>query len=407
MVDFRGCVALRPAPGKAAAVASVPYDVVNTEEARALAAGNPDSLLHATRPEIDLPEGTDPHSSPVYAQAAAAFQALQDRGVLVRAEGRALYAYALTFEGHTQLGLMGTASQADYWADRIKKHEHTRPAKEDDRMRHIQAVRAHLGPVFLAYRAQAHIDARMAALTAGPAEVDFVAVDGVRHRIWPIADATALAALEADFAALDALYIADGHHRAAAASRVGRDAPEGAAHDDQRRFLAVAFPHDQLRILPYNRVVADLNGHAPAGLMAALAVDFEVAPLPGPEAPSAPLTFTMFVDGGWHRLTLRPERAPDAADPMARLDVSVLQDRVLGPLLGIADPRRDERIDFVGGIRGVPVLATRAGAAGVAFALFPTGMADLMAIADAGEVMPPKSTWFEPKLRSGLVISTF
>lgn len=405
MVDFRAFVALRPAAGRASAVAAVPYDVVNTEEARALAAGNPDSLLHATRPEIDLPEGTDPHSDAVYAQAQVAFADLQARGALVRADGPALFAYALTREGHTQLGLMGSASSADYQADRIKKHEFTRPAKEDDRMRHIQAVRAHLGPVFLAYRATESIDAQLARIAAGPAEVDFVAPDGVRHQIWAITGADEIAALERAFAELGALYIADGHHRAAAANRVGQAAPAGTEHDAQRRFLAVAFPHDQLRILPYNRVVADLHGHTPETLLAALAADFDVSELAGPEAPSAPLSYSMCLAGRWYALALKADKAP--ADVVARLDVSVLQDKVLSPLLGIGDPRRDERIDFVGGIRGVPVLAQRAGASGVAFALYPTPMEALMDVADEGHVMPPKSTWFEPKLRSGLVISTF
>lgn len=404
MVDFRAFHALRPPAAEAAEVAAVPYDVVNTAEARAQVADAPNSLLRVTRPDVDLPEGASLYSDAAYAQAQAAFARLVEGGHLVLGESRGFYAYALTWQGRRQLGVVGVASAADYWADRIKKHEFTRPTKEDDRMRHIEAVRAHLGPVFLAYRHQPQIDAALEALTAGPAEVDFTAPDGVQHQIWPIEGAADVAGLEAAFAQVPALYIADGHHRSAAAARIGK----GAGPDDARgRFLAVAFPDDQLRILAYNRVLADLNGLTPAALKQQLAVDFEISPLAGAEAPERRATFSMYLEGAWHRLTLRAERAPDASDPVASLDVAVLQDRVLGPMLGIDDPRTSERIDFVGGIRGLAELERRAGEAGVAFALFPTSLAELMAIADAGEVMPPKSTWFEPKLRSGLVISQF
>ncbi|MCA9537618.1 MAG: DUF1015 domain-containing protein [Myxococcales bacterium] len=404
MVDFNAFAGWRPAPARAAEVAAVPYDVVDTAEARALVDGLPDSILRVTRPDVDLPDGTSLHEPAAYAAAQAAFARLIEKGVLQKDATPHFYAYAQRMGTHRQVGLMGLASAADYRAGRIKKHEFTRPAKEDDRKRHIEAVRAHLGPVFLAYRASADINARVARLTAGPAVVDFVAPDGIQHQLWPIDDAKDVAALTAAFAALPAFYIADGHHRAAAAARVG----EGAGDDDPRsRFLAVAFPDTALRILPYNRVVADRNGHSVEDLRAALDKHFAITPLKAAAEPEARHEFSLYLGGVWHRMTLRPEAAPDEADPVARLDVSVLQSLVLAPLLGVADPRTDERIDFVGGIRGLGELAKRAGADGVAFALYPTSLDELMAIADAGEVMPPKSTWFEPKLRTGMVINRY
>ncbi len=404
MVDFRAFRAWRPRPDVAAQVAAVPYDVVDTAEARALAAGNPLSLLHVTRPDVDLPDGTSMYADEAYTAAARAFAALIADGVLQHDDSRGLYVYAQQMGDHRQIGLVGTASAADYRAGLIKRHEHTRPQKEDDRTRHVEAVRAHLGPVFLAFRARPDLDALIEGCVRATPEVDFVGHDGVRHTLWPVFDPATVHAIEAAFSQVPALYIADGHHRAAAAARVGA----GASADDARgRFLAVAFPDDRLRILPYNRVVADRNDRSVESLIVALADRFEVTQLTGPAAPDRPQSFTMFLGGRWHRLDLKPAAAPDRDDPVARLDVSVLQDQVLEPLLGIGDPRTDERIDFVGGIRGLAELEARAGTDGVAFALYPTSLADLMAIADAGEVMPPKSTWFEPKLRSGLVISRY
>ncbi|MBU0553095.1 DUF1015 family protein [Myxococcota bacterium] len=403
MVDFRALRALRPKNEEAAQIAAVPYDVVDTAEARALVASAPHSILRVTRPDVDLPDGASLYAPAAYAQAKATFEAMIAEGALVQDPSPAFFAYAQTMDNRRQVGLMGLASAADYWADKIKKHEFTRPQKEDDRMRHIEALGAHLGPVFLAYRAQPQISALIDAVIAPPAEVDFIAPDGVRHEVWPIREAAQIEALEGAFAQLDALYIADGHHRAAAASRIGRDHP----NTPRGQFLAVAFPDDQLKILPYNRVVLDLNGHTPEGLKAALAAIFEITPLTEATAPTARQRFSMYLDGAWSALALKPEAAPDPTDPVASLDVSVLQSRVLGPLLGIDDPRRSERIDFVGGIRGLAELARRAAAGGVAFALYPTSLAELMAIADSGEVMPPKSTWFEPKLRTGLAISRF
>lgn len=404
MVDFRAFKGWRPMPDCVEEVAAVPYDVVNTAEARALVADAPRSMLRVTRPDVDLPDGASLYDDTAYAQARQALQRLVDDKVIVRDPARAFYAYAQTMNGRQQIGLMGTVSALDYAAGRIKKHEFTRPKKEDDRMRHIEAARAHLGPVFLTFRATETIAARMATLTAEAPEVDFVAPDGVRHTLWPVDRPDDIQALEVAFAAVPALYIADGHHRAAAASRVGA----GASADEPRgRFLAVAFPHDQLAILPYNRVVLDLNGHTESSLLEALEIRFEITPLDGAIEPESPLSFSMYLGGKWRLLTTRAEHRPDPKDPVARLDVSYLQDYVLAPLLGIEDPRTSTRVDFVGGIRGLAELERRAGAGGVAFAMHPTALDDLMDIADAGEVMPPKSTWFEPKLRTGLVINRY
>jgi uncharacterized protein (DUF1015 family) len=406
MVDFRAFQALRPPTARAAEVACVPYDVVNTQEARALAAQRPGSLLHVTRPDIDLPDGADMYAPAVYAQAKAAFDALIEDGALVRDDRPGFFVYAQTMGDHRQVGIVGVASATDYAEGRIKKHEFTRPDKEDDRTRHVEAVGAHLGPVFVAFKAVERIDALIAQVTSGSAEVDFIAEDGIRHTVWPVFDAALIEGIEQAFATeVPALYIADGHHRTAAAARVGQGAAPG---DPRGRFLTVAFPDTALKILPYNRVVHDLNGRTPTQLLDALEVDWDLEPLPDARAPGEPLQVSMYLDEQWYQLTLKADKRPDPTDPVARLDVSVVQDRVLGPLLNIADPRTAKNISFVGGIRGLGALQDAVDAnGGVAFALYPTSLQDLMDIADAGEVMPPKSTWFEPKLRSGLVISTF
>ena len=407
MVDFVAFRALRPPKSKAAEVACVPYDVVNTAEAKALVARRPLSLLHVTRPDVDLPAGVDMHGEAAYAQAKAAFDDLIAQGALVRDDAPGLFVYAQTMGDHHQVGIVGAASAADYEAGRIKKHEFTRPDKEDDRTRHVEAVRAHLGPVFVAFKAVNSIDALIKAVVEGGApEVDFIAEDGIRHALWPVFDAAVVAAFEAAFKAeVPALYIADGHHRTAAAARVG----QGAGPDEARgRFLTVAFPDTALQILAYNRVVHGLNGHSPEGLLDALEADWDLEPLLNAAQPTQPLSVSMYLDGQWYGLTLKDAAKPDPADPVARLDVSVVQARILSPLLGIVDPRTAKDISFVGGVRGLaPLQAAVDDAGGVAFALHPTSLQDLMDIADAGEVMPPKSTWFEPKLRSGLVISTF
>lgn len=399
--------ALRPAPGRAAEVAAPPYDVMNTAEARQMVAGRPWSFLHISRPEVDLPEGIDPYDPAVYARARENLDRMLAEGVLIRDPAPCYQAYRLTMGTHTQLGLVASASVAAYDAGRIKKHEFTRPAKEDDRVRQIEALNAQTGPVFLVYRATPVIDDVLAAVSAAPPEVDLTAADGVRHEIWTIAEPALIARLTTAFDALDALYVADGHHRSAAASRVAAARcaanPSHSGDESYNGFLAVIFPHDQMQILDYNRVVKDLNGHDAASFLHRLRDAFRVEPSAIPVKPARPGEFGLYLEDCWYRLTLDPALIPD--DPVARLDVSLLQNHLIGPILGIEDPRRDERIDFVGGIRGLNGLIERvdSGEMAVAFALYPTRMSDLMAVADAGEVMPPKSTWFEPKLADGLV----
>jgi uncharacterized protein (DUF1015 family) len=399
---------LRPVTARAADVVAPPYDVVSEAEARALAEGRPYSFLHVSRPEIDLPPGTDPYAPAVYAKAAANLAAMVGAGVLARDRTPCFYVYRLTMGTHVQTGLVGAASVAAYDAGRIKKHEFTRPVKEDDRVRQIDALNAQTGPVFLVYRSEATIDGELARVAAAAPEVDVTARDGVRHEVWTISDAATVARLTAAFDRLPALYVADGHHRSAAAARVcaGRRAasPAHTGEESYNYFLAVIFPHDQMQILDYNRLVRDLNGHDPAAFLAAVRGAFAVEPVSGRLRPGREGEFGMYLDGQWYRLVIDPVRVP-VGDPVRRLDVSLLQDNLLAPVLGIGDPRRDERIDFVGGIRGLGELERRVdgGQWRVAFALFPTSMEALMAVADAGEVMPPKSTWFEPKLADGLV----
>ena len=405
MATLRPFRAVRPRPELAAEVASVPYDVVDTAEARALAAGNPLSFLHVIRPEIDLPEATDPHADEVYAQGAAAYRRLLDDGVLARDERPSLFVYRQVMGDHAQLGVMGCCAVDEYDDDRIKKHEKTRPDKEDDRVRHLLAQRAHAEPVFLAHHDDDAIDTAVAGVVAGEPLYDFTAADGVRHTVWR-ADEAATSALERACAAVPALYVADGHHRCAAASRARAAARSEGNVGDADAFLAVVFPAGQLQILPYHRVVHDLNGMTADELLARLRGVMTVGP--GGPVPSGRGRFSLYLADVWHELA-----APDAAladpDPVASLDAAILQSLVLGPLLGIDDPRTSERIEFVGGIRGPEELVRRVErrGGGVAFALHPTSMDELMAVADASRMMPPKSTWFEPKLRSGLAVHEF
>jgi uncharacterized protein (DUF1015 family) len=392
--------ALRPTPETVARVAAVPYDVVNTEEAAALADGEPLSFLRVSRPEIECPPGTPIHGDAVYAQAASNFDRLRRTAPLVVEASPRLYIYRLHMGAHVQTGVAAAFSVDEYARDLIKKHEKTRPDKEDDRTRHILALRAQTGPVFLTYRASAAVDALAATVTAGPPLFDFTAVDGVRHQVWPVPDAEA-AALVAAFAAVPALYIADGHHRAASAYRTHL-ALQGEGPGEHEHFLAVAFPDSQMQVLPYHRVVRDLNGRTAAGFRTALAERFTVTD-GGAAAPVRRGLIAMYLDGAWSTIdlgTLPAGVAPDQA-----LDVSRLQDGVLTPLLGIADIRTDKRIDFVGGIRGTGELErlVDAGTFAVAFSLHPVSVDDLMRISDAGGIMPPKSTWFEPKLRDGVL----
>jgi uncharacterized protein (DUF1015 family) len=400
LIPFR---ALRPRPADAAQIAAVPYDVVSGGEARALADGNPLSFLRVSRAEIELPPGTNPYSDEVYARAAENFARLKDRAMLVESEP-SLYFYRLTMGPHQQVGVAACFSLDEYDRDVIKKHERTRADKEDDRTRHMIAVGAQTGPVFLTYRASSEVDDMARGVMRGEPLYDFEAPDAVRHTIWKI-PAAQNGAMVAAFARIPALYIADGHHRAASAARARahparrQDLGDRAGVDT---VLAVAFPHDQVQILPYNRIVKDLDRLSPPEFVEALREHFSIDA--GPAAPTRRGEIAMYFQGEWR--TLRPRAAPDAADAIGALDVSVLQDRLLSPILGIADVRTDKRIDFVGGARGTTELQRQvdSGQAAVAFSLFPVSVADLMAVSDAGAIMPPKSTWFEPKLRDGLLI---
>ncbi|MCC7258424.1 MAG: DUF1015 domain-containing protein [Gammaproteobacteria bacterium] len=398
---------LRPAPGRAAGVIAPPYDVLNSAEARQRARGRQDSFLHISKPEIDLPEGIDPHDPRVYAQGAAGFRRLIAEGVLVRDAQPCYYVYRLRMGDHVQTGIVCAGSVAAYDANRIRRHEFTRPDKEDDRVRQITALRAQTGPVLLAYKPAPAVKAILARVADGAALDDVTADDGIGHALWRIDEPATVAALTRHFDAMAALYIADGHHRSASASRVAAmlraQNPHATGEESYESFLCVAFPQDEMQILDYNRVVRDLHGHDAAGLLERIGERFTVAGADAPARPTRPGEFGMYLAGRWYRLAIRPSLVP--ADPVARLDVSLLQANLLDPLLGIRDPRTDRRIDFVGGMRGLGELEKRvdSGEMAVAFALYPTSMDDLMAVADANQVMPPKSTWFEPKLADGLV----
>jgi uncharacterized protein (DUF1015 family) len=404
---IRPFAGLRPAPEYAAEVAAPPYDVLSTEEARIQARGKPWSFLHISKPEIDLPEGTAPYSPQVYAKAAENMRGMLERGVLRRDDRPCYYAYRLAMGAHVQTGLVAAASIADYDAQRIRRHELTRPDKEDDRVRQIEAISAHTGPVMVAYPAAPEVDAILADAATGAPEFDVTGSGGVRHLLWVIRDEDRSTRLTVAFEAMPALYIADGHHRTAAASRVAaarRAAePRGATEPSYERFLCVAFPHRAMRILPYNRVVRDLNGLSRDEFLRRVAERFSVAKSSGRIAPERRGVFGLYLPGQWYRLEIDAARVP-AGDPTARLDISLLAEHLLGPVLAIGDPRIDPRIDFIGGIRGPEELERRvAGGMAAAFSMHATSMEDLMAVADARGIMPPKSTWFEPKLADGLV----
>jgi uncharacterized protein (DUF1015 family) len=383
--------ALRPIPSSAARVAAVPYDVVTTDEARALASAEPLSFLHVSRAEVDLPPGTSPYSDEVYAKAVTNLLALRRDAPLIQEESRSLYVYRLEIEGHSQTGVAGGFSIDDYERNLIRRHERTRKDKEDDRTRHIVELRAQTGPVFLVHRPHDEVSVAVARIAAGRPLYEFVADDGVRHTMWQASPADA-DALQRGFASLDALYIADGHHRAASAARARREVG-GSQH-----FLAVAFPEDQVRILPYNRVVLDFGTHDAESFVRLLRTRFSASE--GPAVPDRPGLVSVFVKDRWYLL---PLDTADGGD--GQLDVARLNDLILGPVLGIGDVTRDKRIDFVGGARGTAALErmVRAGDAAVAFSMHPVSMRDIMQVSDAGGIMPPKSTWFEPKLRDGLL----
>jgi uncharacterized protein (DUF1015 family) len=399
--------ATRPRADRASDVSSVPYDVVNAEEAAALAAGNPLSMLRVTRSEIDLPPATNPYADEVYVRARANWERLKAEAPLELESAPALYVYRLRMGHHVQTGVAGAWSVDEYENDRIKKHEKTRRDKEDDRTRHITELRAQTGVVFLTYRAQETVDRLVELVTSAAPLFDFVAPDGVAHTVWR-AEGGDRDALVAAFAEVPELYIADGHHRAASAARAraafvagSSPHPPVAGAGDPNSFLAVAFPDDQMQVLPYHRVVKDLQGRDAEAFRAELERRFRF--VPGPPQPEVKGQVGLYLGGRWSTFVL-PE--PASASPIARLDCNLLQEQVLTPLLGIGDPRSDKRIDFVGGIRGTAELErlVDSGKAAVAFAMYPVTVADLFAVSDAGEIMPPKSTWFEPKLRDGLLV---
>lgn len=399
MADIRPFRGLRPRDDLAGRVIAPPYDVLTDDEARALAA-DPHSFVHVTRSEVDLPSGADPHGDAAYAKARENLDRLVASGVLVADEVPRLYLYGQTMGDHRQVGVLAACSVEEYDDGRIRKHEHTRPDKEDDRTRHMETLDAQVGLVFLAHVPHAALSARVARLSQAEPRWRVVTEDGVEHTLWIVPEHE-VGPIRAAFAELDALYVADGHHRSAAASRVHAARGDAAS----AWFLAGVFSADQLQVMAYNRVVADLNGLDAAGFLAAVRERFDVGP--GAPRPTERGAFSMYLGGAWHTLRVRAGLV-DATDPVARLDVSVLQDHLLGPVLGIDDPRRSTRIEFVGGIRGPDALVRAVdGGAAVAFHLFPTGLDQLFDVADQGDVMPPKSTWFEPKLREGVVLRRF
>ena len=415
MLRIRAFQGLVPDPAQVADIACVPYDVLNTEEARVLAGGKPHTLLRVDRAELELPDGTNPYSDEVYALAKKNFDKLQSVGALRREAAPSLYVYQQRMGNHTQAGLAAVCHVDDYVHERvanpkakdvIKKHEKTRQDKEDDRTRLIGALRADTGPVFLTYRDRSSIDAIIDTQRKAPPTYDFTAPDGIQHTVWRISDREILAQLEKEFSALPTAYVADGHHRTASAARVGLELrAKGQSTADSDWFLCVLFPGSQLQILPYNRVVKDLNGLTPEQFLEEVTKSFEVSSGSNP-APNKSGEIRMYLDGRWYGLSWNPAAE---TDPISQLDVQGLQQRLLTPILGIDDPRTSKRIDFIGGIRGSDELVklVDGGKAAVAFSMYPTTVDQLMNIADAGQIMPPKSTWFEPKLRSGLFVHTF
>ena len=407
MAVIRPFRALRPQPERAQEVASVPYDVVNTDEARALAGENPFSFLHVSRPEIDLPPDTDIHSDVVYRKAVENFEKLIATAPLEKEAEPSLYLYRLIMGDHEQIGIVAVSSIDEYDNGTIRKHERTRRDKEDDRTRHMLMLKAQTGPVFLTYRARPEIDEQVSAATTAEPLFDLTAPDGVRHTIWRLQDTESLVK---SFESVPLLYIADGHHRAASASRARAELQQQSfAHtgkEDYNYFLTVIFPDSQMQILAYNRTVKDLNGLSEDEFLDQVREQFTISENATPKPPSRG-HWSMYLGGKWYGLQLSPA-ATLPTGTVAMLDVSILQDRLLDPILGIKDIRTDKRVDFIGGLRGTKELERLVdeGKAAVAFSLFPTTVAELLMVSDANEIMPPKSTWFEPKLRDGLLIHT-
>ncbi len=399
MASIKPFAALRPEPELASRICELPYDVMSSDEARQMAEGNPLSFLHVSKPEIDLPPATDIYDAAVYAKGRENFQKLIADGELRQDVQPCFYLYRQVMGQHTQIGLVAAASCEEYLRDIIKKHEFTRPDKEDDRVRHIEALNSQTGPVFLTYRAVAKLDELFAKKIADKPDIDFTGKDGVRHTSWVVNDAATIQAIEQEFAGIPFLYIADGHHRSAAAGRVFQSR-NGAGQSG--RFLTVIFPHNQMQILPYNRVLKDLNGLSPDALLEKLDAVFIIKE-EGVAKPTRKHELGFYMGGKWRTLHFRPQFAA-TTDPIEKLDVTLLQKYVLAPLFGIDDPRTSKRVNFVGGIRGTAELEklVSSGDYGCAFSMFPTSIEDLMTIADAGGIMPPKSTWFEPKLRDAM-----
>lgn len=404
---FRG---LRPPKAIVAKVAARPYDVLSSDEARDEASGNEMSLYHITRPEIEFPKGTDEHCSEVYRRAVDNFHAFQAKGWLVEDGKECYYIYAQTMGNHKQYGFVVATGVRDYIEGRIKKHELTRHDKEEDRMKHIRNTKANIEPVFLAFHDNQELEEIIKRVSEKEAEYDFVSADGIRHELWVISDSETVKEVTDAFASMQALYIADGHHRTAAAALVGdemaRNNPNHKGDEEYNYFLAVCFPESHLKIIDYNRLVKDLNGLTVEQFIEAIGKNFDVTPM-GKEIyrPSGLHNFALYVGGNWYSLVAHADTYDDS-DPIRCLDVTISSKYILDEILGITDLRRDKRIDFVGGIRGLGKLKARvdSGEMAMALALYPVSMHQLLAIADSGNIMPPKTTWFEPKLRSGLVI---
>jgi uncharacterized protein (DUF1015 family) len=399
MAQIKPFAALRPKPESAKRICELPYDVMSSAEAREIAKNNPLSFLHVSKPEIDLPVSTDVHDEAVYAKGKENFDKLISQGALKQDVQPCFYLYRQIMGEHSQVGIVAVASCEEYLQGIIKKHEFTRPDKEDDRVRHIETLNSQTGPVFLTYLAQAAVDKFIAEKISEKPEIDFVADDGVRHSAWVISAPESIAKIESEFQRIPFLYIADGHHRSAAAARVyqSRNSAGNSAH-----FLTVIFPHNQMQILPYNRVLKSLNGLTPQTLLEKLDAVFIIKEN-GAAKPTRKREFGFYLEGKWRTLNVRPQFAA-TADPVEKLDVTLLQKFVLAPLFGIDDPRTSTGIHFVGGIRGTTELEklVDSGEFACAFSMFPTSIEDLMTIADAGGIMPPKSTWFEPKLRDAM-----
>lgn len=405
---FKG---LRPPVELASKVAAFPYDVINSEEARELAKDNPQSFLHINKPEIDLDPSIDLYDQRVYDKAVENFKMFQDKGYLVRDNEDCFYIYKQTMEGRTQIGLMCCTSAQEYWDGKIKRHEFTRKDKEEDRLKHVDVTNANAGPVFLTYPARDSINALVKNITDGKPVVDFVSEDGIGHTLWVVKDASWIKSITEEFAKIPALYVADGHHRTQAAARIARlreeKNPNHTGNEEYNFFLSVIFPHNHLYIMDYNRAVKDLNGNTDEEFIKKISEKFIVEKTDY-KKPTQANTFGMYLKGTWYKLTAKPGTF-DEKDPVKSLDVSIMQENLLSPILGIGDPRTDKRIDFIGGIRGIKELEKIVDSKKfvVAFSMFPTSIEQLMKIADSGEVMPPKSTWFEPKLRSGMVVHTY